>query len=126
MRMGATMMASRFSTKTRTRASFCLAILYLASVVSFWLFGIAAYVQGFSGPARLLGILYLPALLLPGIGRGSVAGIAVHSQIWFWWFGCQFVLALAAATISPRERRRHPAPRVASSARRRAPARLIR
>lgn len=120
------MTSSRFSSRARTRASVCLAIVYVASVVSFWLFGIAAYAQGFSGPARLLGILYLPALLLPAIGRGSVAGIAVHSQIWLWWFGCQFVLALAAATISPRERRRHPAPRVPSAARRRAPAQLAR
>jgi hypothetical protein len=118
------MLALRFSTRARTRASVCLAILYAVSVVSFWLFGIAAYAQGFSGPARLLGILYLPALLLPAIGRGSVAGIAVHSQIWLWWFGCQFVLALSAATISPRERRRHPAPRV--PARRRAPTQLAR
>lgn len=110
------------SPRVRIRASVTLAILYVISVVSFWLFGIAAYAQGFSGPARLLGILYLPALLLPAIGRGSVAGIAVHSQIWFWWFGCQFVLALAAATLSPHERRRHPAPRALSRARRRAPA----
>jgi hypothetical protein len=96
----------------------CLAILYVISVVSFWLFGIAAYAQEFSGPARLLGILYLPTLLLPAIGRGSVAGITVHNQLWFWWFGCQFALALGAATLSPRRRLRHPTPR----SRRRAPA----
>ncbi len=120
------MLALRFSTRARTRASVCLAILYAVSVVSFWLFGIAAYAQGFNGPARLLGILYLPTLLLPAIGRGSVAGIAVHSQIWLWWFACQFVLALSAATISPRERRRHPAPRVLVPARRRSPAQLAR
>jgi hypothetical protein len=119
-------MALRFSIRARTRASMCLAILYVISVVSFWLVAIAAFAQGFSGPARFLGILYLPALLLPVIGRGSVAGIAVHSQIWLWWFACQFALALAAATISPRERRRHPAPRVPSPARRGAPAQLAR
>ena len=117
-------MALRFSTRVRTRVSVCLAILYAVSVVSFWLFGIAAYAQGFSGPARWLGILYLPALLLPAIGRGSVAGIAVHSQIWFWWLGCQPFLALAAAAISPRERRRYPAPLLSTPAR--PPVRLAR
>jgi len=115
------MRASMFSRRLRIRASVCLAILYVISVASFWLFGIVAYAEGFSGPARLLGVLYLPDLFLPAIGRGSVAGVAVHSQIWFWWFGCQFVLALAAATLSPHERRRHPAPRSSSSPRRRAP-----
>jgi len=119
-------MALRFSNRARTRASVLLAIVYIVSVVSFWVLAIAAFAQSFSGPARLLGILYLPALLLPAIGRGSVAGIAVHSQIWLWWFGCQFVLALAAVTISPRERRRHPAPLMDPPARRRAPAQLAR
>lgn len=82
-----------------------LAILYAASVLSFWWAGTVAYLRGFHGPGRFAGLLYLPSLLLPGIGRGSISGFPVRSSIWIWWFLLQLGLASAAILVNARARR---------------------
>ncbi|MGH2596345.1 MAG: hypothetical protein ACRDH7_10335 [Actinomycetota bacterium] len=80
-----------------------LAILYGISVLSFWLAGAIAYLEGFHGPARFLGFAYVPSLLLPIVGRGEIAGIDVRSPVWVWWFVVQLALAFGAVWIYPHE-----------------------
>ena len=70
-----------------------IGLLYLLSVALFWLAGILAYFRHFGGPVRLAGILFLPILALPFVGRGTLAGFEVASFMWWGWFALQLVLA---------------------------------
>jgi hypothetical protein len=92
-----------FAPRTRWGLTGVLLVAYACTFLTYWFFGIQAFLQGGEGPARLLGFAYIPILLLPMLGRGSV---------WFWMFGVQIALAVAAmfayprATLHPRPRRR--------------------
>ena len=69
--------------------------LYLVTIGSFWLFGTLAYFLNFSGVIRFAGILFLPILALPVVGKGEVAGVQVDGPVWWWWFALSLVLAAA-------------------------------
>jgi hypothetical protein len=92
------------STRARAKLAVVLAIFYLVTVAGFWIAGALAYVDGFHGPVRLLGLLYVPILALPVTGHGALAGLAVRSPIWLWWFGLQVVLAVATIGVFPFDR----------------------
>jgi hypothetical protein len=118
--------SARFRGRT---AGFCAAG-YVGALTSFWVAGIAAYAQQGHGFTRLLGLVYFPILLLPFVGKGTLGGLQVHSDIWFWWFGLQMVLGAAAIWLNPYERPRRRRSRLADQRaallRARAPARMRR
>lgn len=74
---------------------------YLVAFGVFWVEGARAYLQFASGPARLLGLAYLPILLLPAIGSGTVDGIMVRSAVWWWLFVLQMGLGVSAMLVYP-------------------------
>ena len=90
----------------RTWASRFLFAAYLLVFGVFWFEGSLAYLRFENGPARLLGLAYLPILLLPSIGSGTVDGIVVHSAVWWWLFALQMTLGAAAMFMYPNERPR--------------------
>ena len=92
--------------KFRTWAARFLLMAYLLSFGVFWFEGARAYLHVASGPERFLGFAYLPILLLPSIGSGTVDGIVVHSVVWWWLFALQMVLGAAAIFTYPNERPR--------------------
>jgi hypothetical protein len=100
--------------RARAKLAVALAIAYVIAVSGFWIAGAAAFTSAFHGPARLLGLLYVPILVLPVAGRGELAGVAVRSPIWLWWFGLQTILAAATIWVYPfdRSRRRVIGPRI--------------
>jgi hypothetical protein len=81
-----------------------LFVLFALLTLSFWAVGAVAYLHGHSGPARFLGLLYLPSLALPVIGRGRIAGIPVDSMVWWWWFAIQTIVVSAAIWLFPYDR----------------------
>ena len=81
-----------------------LAIVYVFAVASFWIAGASAFMRSAHGLDRLLGIAYLPILVLPIVGHGVIDGIRVHSSIWIWWFLAQMLLGVAAVWAYPPER----------------------
>ena len=82
-----------------------LAVAYVLAVVSFWVVGASAFMRSTHGSERLLGIAYLPILVLPVIGHGVLDGIRIHSWIWIWWFLAQIVLGVATVWAYPHEGR---------------------
>lgn len=92
--------------RIRTWAARFLVLAYLLSFGVFWFEGVQAYLRFASGPERFLGFAYLPILLLPSIGSGTVDGIVVHSVVWWWLFALQMVLGAAAIFMYPNERPR--------------------
>jgi hypothetical protein len=97
------------SVRIRSRAAGLVAAAYVISLASFWVVGAAAYLKTMDGPSKLLGLAYFPILLLPWIGRGSIGALNhVDSPIWFWWFGLQMVLGIAAIWLWPYEHRLRP------------------
>jgi hypothetical protein len=98
------------SVRIRGRAAGLFAAGYVVALTSFWVAGAVAYAGSGHGLSRLLGLAYFPILLLPFVGKGTVAGIDVHSAVWIWWFALQMVLGAAAIWLNPYERphRRRP------------------
>jgi hypothetical protein len=98
------------SERIRGRAAGLFAAGYVVALTSFWVAGAVAYAGSVHGFSRLLGLAYFPILLLPFVGKGTVAGIDVHSAVWVWWFALQMVLGAAAIWLYPYERphRRRP------------------
>lgn len=94
----------------RSRAAGLFAAGYVVALATFWVAGAAAFAVSGPGLSRLAGLAYFPILLLPVVGRGTLGGLAIHSAVWFWWFGLQMVLGAAAIWLYPYEpmRRRHP------------------
>lgn len=90
------------SAQLRRALAALFGLLYLISVGSFWVAGFVAYFRHFSGPARLLGLLFFPTLALPFVGRGTVAGIPADSFFWWGWFALHLALAGAAMLVYPR------------------------
>lgn len=86
----------------RARASAVLGSLYLLAAVTFWAAGAAAYMSDFTGPARFLGFVYVPILLLSFIAHGPTG---VHESLWIWWFALQLALGAAAVWTFPYDRR---------------------
>jgi hypothetical protein len=84
-------------------AGFCAAG-YVVALTSFWVAGVSAYAQQGHGFTRLLGLLYFPIILLPFVGKGTLGGLQVHGDVWFWWFGLQMILGAAAIWLNPYER----------------------
>jgi len=78
-----------------------LAAVYVVAVVSFWVVGASAFMRSGHGLERLLGIAYLPILVLPVIGHGALDGLRIHSWIWIWWFLAQMVLGIATVWAYP-------------------------
>lgn len=95
--------------RLRARSSFVCFGVYAGLAASFWAAGVMAYWQGASGAARLLGVLFLPSLALPVVGRGRLAGVPVESLVWWWWFGAQIAVAWLAIWLYPYERPARPA-----------------
>jgi hypothetical protein len=94
--------------RLRARSSGACFAVYALLAASFWAAGVLAYWRGASGAARLLGLLYLPSLALPVVGRGQLVGIAVGSTVWWWWFGAQAVIAALAICLYPYDRASRP------------------
>jgi hypothetical protein len=91
----------RWRTGLRKALAALLAVAYVLTVVSFWVFGALAYFINLSGAWRLAGLLLLPILALPIVGRGEVAFIQVDSDVWWWWSALSFVLAAAMLATWP-------------------------
>ena len=79
-----------------------LGVAYLLAVAAFWVLGSVAWARSVDGVLSFLGILFVPILLLPVVGKGEVAGIETSSAVWWWWFGLLLALAAAAIFIAPR------------------------
>ncbi len=104
--------------RLRARSSAVCFGVYAGLACTFWAAGVIAYWQGADGAARLLGLLYLPSLALPVIGRGRLAGVPVESLLWWWWFAAQVAVAWLAIWLYPYERAPHPVvPRLAGRSR---------
>jgi hypothetical protein len=99
----------RSAQRVRARSSVACFAAYAALTMSFWIAGAVAYWRGAEGAARLLGLLYLPSLALPVVGRGDLVGVPVESAIWWWWFAAQAIVAALAICLYPYDR----APRTA-------------
>ena len=99
-------MARSRSRNVRRWAARFLVYGYLVVFGVFWFEGSQAYLHLATGPARFLGFAYLPILLLPLIGVGTVNGIAVHSTVWLWLFTLQMFLGASAVFVYPSERPR--------------------
>lgn len=97
--------------RLRARTSIVCFIMYGLLAISFWAAGSLAYWRAGSGAERLLGLLYLPSLALPVVGRGSLAGLPVESALWWWWFAAQALVAGIAICLYPYDR----APRARSA-----------
>lgn len=100
------------SQRLRARSSIVCFVAYALLAASFWAAGTLAFWRGATGAARVLGVLYLPSLALPVVGRGELAGLPVASSLWWWWFGAQAVVAALAIWLYPYDRasRASPAP----------------
>jgi hypothetical protein len=92
------------SSRVRSRAAAICAAAYVVALASFWFVGAVAYLSWGTGASKLLGLAYFPILLLPVVGKGMLGALRVHSPIWFWWFGLQMVLGVAAIWLYPHER----------------------
>lgn len=90
--------------RLRARSSLACFATYAVLAAAFWAAGALAYWRGASGAARLLGLLYLPSLALPVIGRGQLAGVPVDSSVWWWWFVAQVAVAALAIWLYPYDR----------------------
>jgi hypothetical protein len=99
------------SVRIRGRAAGLFAAGYVVALTSFWVAGTLAYAGSGHGFSRLLGLAYFPILVLPFVGKGTLAGLEIHSAVWIWWFALQMVLGAAAIWLNPYERPHHRRPR---------------
>jgi hypothetical protein len=90
--------------RLRARSSVACFGLYALLSGSFWIAGALAFWRGGSGAGRLLGVLFLPSLALPVVGRGELAGVPVDSVVWWWWFAAQAAVAALAIWLYPYDR----------------------
>jgi hypothetical protein len=90
--------------RLRARSSVACFGVYALLALSFWVAGTIAYWRGATGTARALGLLFLPSLALPLVGRGELAGLPVESSVWWWWFAAQVAVAATAIWLYPYDR----------------------
>lgn len=82
--------------------SAALRLAYILTSGAFWVCGSVAFATQFSGLARLLGLAYLPILALPLCGKGTLAGFAVKSFMWWVWFAFDVLLASLLIVLNRR------------------------
>jgi hypothetical protein len=88
----------------RARTSIACFVTYALLALTFWGAGALAYWRAGGGAERLLGLLYLPSLALPVVGRGELVGVPVDSAVWWWWFAAQAAVAATGMWLYPYDR----------------------